>query len=181
MTDRHLIVVDTETTGLDMDRAVAVELAAVNVTTGEEFYLVPWVDRTEFARFDPEALTVNRYFERRLFEQVSHNTAAELWNFVEFMDGHTFAGSNPRYDAVLIEKMFGKYDIEPTWHHRLADISPYAAGALALDPTDLPGLARICDALGVENEDPHSALGDARATAECFRRVGEIQKNRGLR
>lgn len=179
MTTRQLIVVDTETTGLDLNRAVVIELAAVNVTTGEEFYFVPFVDRHEFAKFDPAALTINRYFERRLYEQVSRDNKADLWKFVEFIEGHTFAGSNPRYDAALIEKMLFDSGIETPWHHRLADISPFAAGALGLDPTDLPGLARVCELLDVKNEDPHSAMGDARATAMCFRRVAEIQKNGG--
>lgn len=181
MTERHLIVVDTETTGLDVDRAVVVELAAVNVTTGEEFYLVPFIDREDLAKLDPVAMTVNRYFERRLYAQMSDwdATAKAMWGFADFVSDHTFAGSNPRFDAVLIEKLLDRHDAEPSWHHRLADISPFAAGALGLSPTDLPGLERVCELLEVVNKDPHTALGDARATAECFRRVAAMRKNGG--
>lgn len=182
MTDRQLIVVDTETTGLNLDRAVVVELAAVNVDTGEEFYLVPLVVREDLAKLDPEAMAINRYFERRLHDQMPDwsGTTKRMWEFADWVDGHTFAGSNPRFDAAMIEKLLDRHDAGPSWHHRLADISPYAAGALGLDPTDLPGLDRVCAALGVVNEDPHTAMGDARATAECFRRVREISRRAAL-
>jgi len=38
-----------------------------------------------------------------------------------------------------------------------------------LQPYELEGLAHICDRLGVKNDEQHTALADARATAECFR------------
>ena len=57
------------------------------------------------------------------------------------------------------------------WHHRLADLAAYAAGALGIPPNELVGLGDICTRLDVDPGVAHSALDDAKATAECFRRL----------
>lgn len=169
MTERQLVVVDLETTGLDTDTCHILEIAAVNVTTGREFYLAPFVPQSVFA--DPNsaiALSINRYFERRVFEgsdKSNRDAQARTFELREMLRGNTFAGSNPTFDFTLLRRDYK--DVEP--HHRLADLAPYAAAALGIPPTELPGLAKVCELLGVENTDPHSAMGDARATAECFR------------
>lgn len=168
---RHLIVCDIETTSL-ADDATILEVAAVNLQTGEEFRAVPFITQAALAKADPVALSINRYYERRVFEDmledVEANKRAFEWLGVE-LQGNTFAGANPAFDAPKIAKLI---DGAP-WHYRLADVSAYAAGKLGIPPTELPGLHSVCELLGVENEDPHSALGDARATAECFRLLME--------
>jgi hypothetical protein len=40
-----------------------------------------------------------------------------------------------------------------------------------IPPTELPGLEAVCTELGVKNKEPHSAMGDAAATADCFRKL----------
>lgn len=171
--DRDLIIVDIETTSLDTDKALVLEVAAINMTTGEELHFVPALSSGWATRADPAALAVNRYFERRLFDEelAEEPTRDRYATLVEMLQGNTFGGSNPRFDAAILERVLAGYNLATPWHHRLADVAAYVAGALGLPPTDLPGLDRCCGLLSVINRDPHSALGDARATAECFRRV----------
>lgn len=163
---RQLIVVDVETTALRRDAAI-LEIAAINTATGEEFYLVPYVEPAYLAEADREALAINRYYERRLWE---HATSSEEENISVYsklkavLSGNTLGGCNPAFDADFLKKKTGR-----VWHHRLADLSAYTAGALGLSLTELPGLHKVCELLGVTNEEEHSAMGDARATAECFR------------
>jgi DNA polymerase-3 subunit epsilon len=178
---RNLIVVDVETTGLE-DRDKPIEVAAINVDTGEEFYFVPHMSSTALGSADPRALQINRYFERGVWEHMdSHDT--DTWKNYEvlrrMLDGNTFAGSNPRFDAPKILRGINHWEdltkhIAEPWHHRLADLSAYAAGILGIAPTELPGLDAVCRSVNVDNEDPHSALGDARATAECFRKLTDL-------
>lgn len=178
---RDLWVVDLETTSLDTEKAYILEVAAVNVETGQEIYFVPFVRRSVYGAAEPEALTVNRYFERRLYKQMlnEHYTAQAYKDLAYALGGNTLAGSNPTYDAAVLSRAFidvtagsDRVTIDPKpWHYRLADLAAYAAGALGLPPTETPGLAKVCELLDVTNEDPHSAMGDARATAECFRRL----------
>ena len=178
---RDLWVVDLETTTLDVERAYILEVAAVNVETRQEIQFVPYVKRSVFAAAEPTALTVNRYFERRVYDQMlnEYYTAQAYKDLAYALDGNTLAGSNPTYDAAVLSRTFvdvtagsDRVTIKPNpWHYRLADLAAYAAGALGIAPNESPGLNKVCDLLGVTNEEPHSAIGDARATAECFRRL----------
>ncbi|ORL01793.1 hypothetical protein A6F55_19060 [Prescottella equi] len=174
---RQLIVVDVETDRLNKTSALALEVAAINMTTGEELVFVPF-GATELARqADPGALAVNRFFERRLPEEEMGplTTKRAFETLGEWLNGNTLAGCNPSFDAAVIVRELAKEadtgsEVE-AWHHRLADLSALTAGALGMAPTELPGLADCCRLLGVTNTDPHSALGDARATADCFREL----------
>lgn len=174
---RQLIVVDVETDRLSKTAALALEVAAINITTGEELVFVPF-GATELARqADPGALAVNRFFERRLPEEEMGPlmTKRAFETLGEWLNGNTLAGSNPSFDAAVIARELAKEadagsEVE-AWHHRLADLSAITAGALGMSPTELPDLSECCRLLGVSNPDPHSALGDARATADCFREL----------
>jgi DNA polymerase-3 subunit epsilon len=179
-TARQLIVVDTETTGLGPD-AMPLEIAAVNVDTGKELYFVPAGALEAARKADPEALSVNRFFERRVdkremrLAETNHNYIA-LWDMLR---GNTLAGSNPAFDAAVLVRGYKhcramQVDPETPWHHRLADLAAYSAPALGRAPSDTPGLNVVLDALGIENTCPHSALGDALATAAAFRLLREM-------
>lgn len=161
---RHLIVVDTETTGLHENAAI-LEVAAINLDTGEELQFVPYLSREDLRHAQPLALEINRYFERGVWRHQLSDTRTEMAyrELADMLKGNTLAGSNPTFDAQLLAKV-----MPASWHHRLADLATYTAGKLNLDPCELPGLDAVCDRLGVLNENPHTALGDARATAACF-------------
>lgn len=162
---RELIVVDTETTGLSEYSAI-VEVAAVNVDTGVEFYFVPNTDEVKFTTKDFFALKLNGYIERELWkQQLSPNgTRDHYYMLGAMLKGNTFAGSNPAFDQRVLSK---KVDV--TWHHRLGDLATFAAGKMNRDITDLPGLSDVAEFFGVEIPGRHGALEDARATAELFR------------
>lgn len=188
MTGRHLVVVDVESTGLDPARHVPVEVAAINMTTGEELRFVPRVAANALVGMPvaPEALRINGYYERGLWaDPITYADTVDayrlLWNM---LDGNTFGGCNPSFDAGMLIAGYRhaslchvnfSNDAPPVWHHRLADISTMTAGHLDLPPTDLPGLDRCCELLGVTNEAPHTAMGDARATAACFQALADRQ------
>ncbi|BDC71049.1 3'-5' exonuclease [Prescottella equi] len=176
MSDRDLIVVDIETTSLDTERALVFEVAAINTTTGEELHFVPALPPGWMEKADPVSLAINRYFERRLFdEELAEEPTRDRYDVLgKMLEGNTFAGSNPRFDAAILDRELARIGWATPWHHRLADLAAYTAGSIWLEPTDLPGLDRCCGLLGVENEAPHSALGDARATAKCFERLADL-------
>lgn len=183
---RDLIVVDVETTGLDIDTHWVLEVAAVNVTTGQELYFVPALPTGALDAADGKAMKINGYFARDVYaHRLSTEAANKYWRQLwDMLSGNTLAGSNPTFDAAMMNKAAlwstmpdGRYSSEPKpdqlnpspWHHRLADLSAYAAGALGIRANALPGLDVVCRSLQVENTAPHSALGDARATAACFK------------
>lgn len=183
MSDRQIVVVDVETTGLDPDRHIAVEVAWWNLGTDEYGVFVPphsW--RDALAGADLAALRTNRYVDRLAdAEQDTSGAAARvLW---EQLEGNTFAGCNPAFDARFVREMYRKVYAEhldlradpPEWHHRLLDLSAYAAGVLGLPATELPGLAAVCERLGVGHANAHTAQGDVAATMWCFRALFDRQ------
>lgn len=165
---RQIIVCDVESTGLGPNVSI-LEVAAINLETEAELRFVPFTPMSALSSAEPEALAINRFFERRLFsEMMDAETTKNVYNWLkDMLDGNVLAGSNPKFDAGLLEKVLGA----SPWHHRTPDLATYAAGVLGLPLDDLPGMAKVCELLGVVNEEPHSALGDARATAECFRKL----------
>lgn len=166
---RNLIVVDLETTGLG-PQCAPIEVAAINVDTGETLEFVPYVDLSKVS-IEPQAFAINRYFERGVYDvMLNPDDTITAWSdLADILSGNTFAGSNPTFDAAMVARKVGTH-----WHYRLADLAAYAAPALGRDPSELPGLADVLDALKIENRCPHSALGDAEATAKAFEKLRDI-------
>ncbi|BBC43348.1 putative exonuclease [Mycobacterium phage Y10] len=186
---RQLIVVDCETTGLHDDAAI-LEIAAVNVETGDELAFVPYVSGEQLAKAQPDALRINRYYERGVYREMLSpaDTADAFDELATMLKGNTFGGSNPTFDSHLVASarvtppsyavLGAEHVVGRVWHHRLADLAAYAAGVLGLNPTELPGLDAVIDKVDfmvpigeVDNYERHTALGDARITASCFRRL----------
>lgn len=183
MPDRQIVVVDVETNGLDPDRHIAVEVAWSNLTTGEHGVFVPphnWHDAVSTAELT--ALRVNRYLDRlaEAPQDKDGKAASALWDQLE---GNTLAGATPSFDAPFLRNMFREtYDLDshdidgpPKWHHRLLDLSAYAAGALNIPAAELPGLTEVCDRLDVPHLRAHTAEGDVTATVLCFEALFDLQ------
>lgn len=187
MAERQIVVVDVETNGLDPARHVAVEVAWWNLATDEHGVFVPphlW--REVVTEGELEALRINRYLDRLadVAKDAKGKAGNELWHQ---LSGNTFAGCNPAFDAAFVSNLYGSvYDLDrggvedpPQWHHRLLDLSVYAAGVLDIPPTELPGLSSVCERLEVTHEHAHTAFGDVAATVECFRKLFDLQAARG--
>jgi DNA polymerase III epsilon subunit-like protein len=167
MTGRRIVIVDTETTGLDLDRARPVEVAyrewPDNQVCG---VFLPPHDVEEYA--EPEALKVNRYHSRIAGYAVDrlHLHAARLHTI---LTDAVLCGANPAFDAAMLRHLFRGANLTPLspWHHRLLDVSAYAAGVLGIPPGELPGLATLCAHLGHRAPD-HDAWGDAWAVARVL-------------
>lgn len=189
---RQLIVVDVETTGLDIKQHWPIEVAAINVQTGEEMYFVPAIPESALATADGDALRINRYFERGVYkQQLKVAETMDRWQqLLKLLNCNTFGGSNPTFDTAMVSKgaswaigehsmATGFWNAPSTWHHRLADLAAYAGPAFGLEPHELEGLADVCARLGVDDGE-HTALGDARATVECFQKLADEYKQRPL-
>lgn len=173
---RDLIVVDVETTGLRHSAHKILEVAAINTTTDEVIAFCPRVEPLDLGMAEGGALQVNRYYERGAWKHMLTGEASgvQYAKLAEMLSGNTLAGCNPKFDAEFLTEAHHTLRESP-WHHRLADISAYAAGALGIPANELLGLADICERLGVDPGESHSALGDAKATAECFRKLQALK------
>ena len=171
-----IIIVDLETTGLDTHRCAVTEVAAIEYHDDTGLCFIPHLDHID-PETDGPALSVNRYFERKVFKSMlsMRETQQAYRELHEKLQGNVVAGFNPRFDTNILSRVFAEIGLAPEpWHHRLMDISAYAAGVLALGFSDmetLPGAHEVCDMLGVVNETPHEAIFDVMAARECLKRL----------
>src|ERR1051326_1807275 len=175
MTERHIIVVDVETSGLIPGHDVAVEVAWWDLATDERGCFVPvhdvaWV----LEHGDEQALKINGYRER--LQHATQDICQTGLNALAVrMTGQQWAGSKPDFDVAFVQPLI----TQRGWtigkpHHRLRDLASYAGGVLGLPPPDLPGLQQVCELLDITNHAPHTAEGDVDATGRCFRKLFKL-------
>jgi DNA polymerase-3 subunit epsilon len=185
MTKRQLIVVDIETTGLVKGYHQILEVAAVNAYTGKALHFVPALFPGALDNAEGQAMKINRYFERGVYEERLDQAAtadgfAKLQNMLH---GNSFGGMNPMFDwEFLMEDKRGQNILTPgSWHYAPADLGMYACSFLGIDPAECPSLNGkdgILDRLGIETDCAHGALGDAVATAAAFNKIRELTRGR---
>lgn len=173
---RRLVFVDTEYTNLDTALADVVDVAYA----GETGAIVTDIPPHTLANADPQALKVNRYYERDLGDRARWNPAI-LDDLTRSTAGQTIVGANPRVDAAVLAARIG---YEP-WHYRLGDIE--SAAWLLLGFEQIPGLRQIRDRLvelGYQIPEPdHTAAGDVHVTRACFqvmKAIAEHLRRHGL-
>jgi DNA polymerase-3 subunit epsilon len=176
MSERQIIVVDVETTGLNAAIHVPVEIAWMNLDTGESGCFVSPHSSIDIANAQPKALEINGYHER--ISELPHDKGVGVSQLHNQLLDNTLAGSNPTFDSLMLRIAFAHACYAPLdpWHHRLLDLSAYTAGVLGLHPWALPGLSTVCELLDVVNTAPHTAMGDVDATAECFRKLMAVKR-----
>lgn len=169
----RFVAIDIETTGLGSS-AVPLEIALVDIDTELAQLAVPYVSPAAMASADPEALAVNRYYERRLFRDAldEHDTYERANELAEWLTGATLVGANVAFDASVMARWLEHYDAGPTWHFRLYDVEVATMTAYGL--SSIPSMRRCAELLDINNTDPHTAYGDACAAAEAFRRLRGI-------
>lgn len=178
----HLIVVDVETSGLDPHTHDVLEVAAIDLLTGDELYFVPFPTNTNWRnRASAEALGINRYFERGIWaDECDTVTTRERWTTLDAMlAGNIIAGANPWFDATFIDAAMRHHQLTPQRKHQLRDLATYAHGVLGTAPAFPLRAGEIFATLGIANPDAHSALGDARATAEAFTKLRAMAQAAG--
>lgn len=151
---RRYVAVDLETTTLDRRFAEPLEIAAVEFDPLDSGV---YIDARSFVphhkpellhRADPEALSVNRYYERRLYDQMLSpaETDSAAIGLVEMLTGATLVCANPSYDSIILwcwlSKVRPELAREP-WHFRHYDVSLATAVELGLDA--IPGLAKCAE------------------------------------
>lgn len=167
-----VIVVDTETTGLENDKHFAIEVAWWNLNTNERGYFIPPHSIKRALKIgDSIALEMNKYRERIMWR--AQDTLGDQAGILETqLNDASFAGANPRFDIGFLEGRI----IDRVWHHRLLDVSAYAMAILGLNY--MPGLADVCARLGINRDetDCHTAWNDVTVTGLCFLRLMAIRK-----
>ncbi len=84
-------------------------------------------------------------------------------------------GQNVAFDSGFLEYAFSKTDIANTMHYHKLDTISIAWAKFHNDPNfEHFSLREMCARFGIENKNPHTGLGDARATYELYKKLMEL-------
>ena len=161
-----VIVVDTETSGLNPHEHIPVEVAWWRLSTDECGVFVPPHDVDKVLETgDPRALEINQYRER-IMPRPQDTDGSELLRLGKALHLNTWAGANPAFDVSFLAPLFAAAGFPPRfWHYRLWDVCAYAAGKLDLGY--IPGLFEVCKLLELPTPD-HGAQNDVVAAGRCL-------------
>ncbi|OGI69182.1 hypothetical protein A3A09_01675 [Candidatus Nomurabacteria bacterium RIFCSPLOWO2_01_FULL_42_20] len=176
---QNLAFVDVETSGLDAEKHEVIQIGCVLVSqdwTGdkpkfemiEELELKIKMERPEDAQ--PEALRINGYDPAAwLF---AYNLPEAMKIFAEKTKDAIMVAHNVAFDYSFIDKAFRKAGVENKMHyHKLDTISIAFAKLHDVHDVDKFSLHYLCAHFGIENKKAHSALPDARATFEVYKKL----------
>ncbi len=176
-----LVFVDTETTGLDPRRHELIEIGLVRVkqdwsgatptfTVIDEWSTKVHPENIQIA--DPASLRINGYSATGW--EHSPKIKDALGEFIKRAEGAIMVAHNVAFDAGFIDTYLAVHSMPNTLHyHRLDTVSMAYAKLHNTDVTRY-SLAELCKHFGIENAHAHSALSDARACFELFKKLMEL-------
>ena len=175
MRKHNFAFIDMEMTGLNVLKHELIEIGCV-VTTPElkvieEFELKIKPEHIENA--DKVSLKINQYKEKDW--EFGYSLPEALKIFSEKVKSCIMVGQNVTFDAVFLEHALTKLNLPNTLHYHRLDTISIAWAKLHKDPDlDHFSLRELCKKFGIENENPHHALSDAKATYELYKRLMEM-------
>lgn len=178
MTNKTLAFIDIETTGRDVLKHEVIEIGCVLVRdTGsgheikDEFEIKIKPEHIETA--EPEALRVNGYNESEwLFATTLEQAIKTL---AEKTKDAVMVAHNVGFDYSFLAVAFAKTEIENQMFYANLDTISLAVAKLGDNPAvKRYTLRSLCEYFGIRNERAHTALADARATFEIYKKLMEI-------
>ncbi len=176
MDDLPVVILDTETTGLDVARDRIVSIGAVRMQ-GRIAYPHVALDRLVNPGLAiPAASTA--------VHGITDTMVADAPRFADlhgdlsgFLKGCVLVGHNIGFDGALLRAECGRGDLP--WQDPPMLDTGHVAAALFAEMTDL-SLDAIAERVGVETKGRHTALGDCLVTAEIFARLIALMADRGV-
>ncbi len=180
MKHTDLVFVDIETTGLDARTNEIIEIAVVRVRQDWQdgqppsFTLVSeWSEKIMPERMDladPASLRVSGF--NATDWKGAKTVDVVLKRFAEHVDGAIMVAHNVAFDYEFISHKLAQCGIpNPMHYHRLDTVSMAFAVLHSTPDASRYSLAELCKYFGIINEHPHSALADARADFELFKKL----------
>ena len=180
MRTENLAFIDTETTGLDLEHHEIIEIGCVLVRQIEREGKGPQVEIIEEFEYkikpehietaDSESLRINGYDPANWVFALDRKKALE--DLAKKVDGAIMVAHNAPFDYSFLQKAFDEEGIKNPMHYHRLDTIPIAFACLYDDPTVQKfSLRALCEHFGIENKNAHTALSDARATFELYKKL----------
>ncbi|MES2315297.1 MAG: 3'-5' exonuclease [Patescibacteria group bacterium] len=172
MRNHNLAFIDIEATGLNVIKHEVIQIGCVLTTPDlkviEEFEIKIKPERIENA--DPVALKINKYDPKEWAEAMTLTKAMKI--FTEKVKDCIMVGQNVAFDSGFLEHAFATTGVANTLHYHKLDTISIAWAKLHRE-SDLIhfSLREMCERFGIKNEHAHTALSDARATYELYKKL----------
>jgi DNA polymerase III epsilon subunit family exonuclease len=175
MRKHNLAFVDIETTGLNVIKHEIIEIGVVITTQKlkviEKFELKIKPKAIENA--EPISLKITHYNKTDWKEAFSSEEAMKI--FSEKVKDCIMVGQNVSFDFSFLEYAFVKNKLKNSMHyHKLDTISIAWAKLHKKRNITHFSLRELCKHFGIENKNPHSALSDAYATYELYKKLMKL-------
>jgi len=181
------IVVDLETSGLDLVKCGIWQIGAIDLNTMEEFFDEARIDDEDEIVNIPElektVFDITGKTEEEMREKTKQSQKELIEKFLKWVDTRkmkNFVCQNPLWDVGWLNVRLNKYSYKRTFDHRSFDLHSIAQtkffelnGKFLIkeEKSDM-GLKNVLKFCGMK--DPrgvHNAFEDAKLTAECFNRL----------
>lgn len=155
---RPLVILDTETTGLEPTIHEIIEVACLQVTP--EFDVVTTYEskiRPEnLESADPRALEINGFTPEEW--EGAPSLVTVMTTLAELTGGCILVGHNIKFDIAFLEESMRRVGVTPNWHWTAFDSKTVAWTILRKEVHNL-GLDNLCEHLGIDIPG-HRALND---------------------
>ena len=172
MRKHDLAFLDIETTGINVIKHEILEIGCVitdyKLQVKEEFEIKIKPEHIENS--NPIALKVNHYNQKDWENAIELKNALKI--FSKKVKDCIMVGQNVAFDSGFLEYNFEKYNVKNNLHYHRLDTISIAWAKFHNDPNILHfSLREMCKHFDIKNENPHSALSDARATYLLYQRL----------
>lgn len=178
MRKNNLAFVDIETTGFDKEKHEIIEIGLVLVeqlgNDGKEFKVLGEfeykIKPEHIETADPQALKVNGYDEGQWLFASSLKDVMKV--FAEKTKDAIFVAHNLTFDYSFIEDAFKKTGVEnQMFYPKLDTISMAYAKLHTNQKVEKFRLQKLCEYFGIQNNKAHTALSDAIALFEVYKKL----------
>jgi len=172
MRKHDLAFIDIETTGLNVIEHEIIEVGCVvtdfKLKIKEEFEFK--IKPTNIGNANKTALKINHY------NDIDWENAYEIKEALKILSKKVkdciMVGQNVAFDSGFLEYNFEKNELPNTLHYHKLDTISIAWAKLHKEKDVLHfSLREMCKRFDIENKNPHSALSDARATYELYKKL----------
>jgi DNA polymerase-3 subunit epsilon len=178
--DLHFVVLDTETTGFNLDKDRILSIGALKLFKGRlkvkealEIYVLQ-------EHFDKNSVPIHGLLRESKNPQISEKSALEALK--SYIGTSVIVGHHIRFDMEMLKRAFIRHKIEPI-HNLCVDTGILYRKTLLKTPLlrkkEHYSLDDLAKRFSLDCKDRHTALGDAYLTALAFQHILEVLSSKG--